>query len=65
MNCDQVMDLIRYEKEKQGVTITELANRTGSSKSNVKYWLDGGGITLENADKVLRALGVNVRIGSD
>lgn len=65
MNSEQVIELIRQEKQKQGVTLTELAERTGASKSNVKYWLDGGGITLKSADKVLRALGINARIGSD
>lgn len=65
MDAREVMSLIKEEKEKQKVSTCELARQVGVSKSNVSYWLKGGGITLENADKILRVLGVCVEIGKE
>ena len=44
------------------VSTCELARQVGVSKSNVSYWLKGGGITLEKADLALKALGLSVVI---
>lgn len=65
MNADEVMKRILEEKEKQGISIGELARRTGSYPSNVEHWIHGGGITLEKADRVLKALGISVEIGKE
>lgn len=63
MDAAEITKLINQERIRQGMSINELARRTGVSVSNASYWLTGGGITLENADKALKALGIEVTIG--
>lgn len=65
MDAREVMNLIKEEKEKQKVSTCELARQVGVSKSNVSYWLKGGGITLEKAGLALKALGLSVVIGKE
>ena len=65
MDAREVMNLIKEEKEKQNVSTRELARRVGVSGSNAKYWLSGGGITLEKADLALKALGLSAKIGKE
>ena len=65
MDAREVMNLIKGEKEKQKVSTCELARQVSVSTSNVSYCLKGGGITLEKADLVLKALGLSVKIGKE
>lgn len=65
MDQQEIMRLIRLECKRQGVSINELARRVGVSSSNARYWIVGGGITLEKADKALKALGLTVTIGKE
>lgn len=65
MTSDEIIHLIRNEMERQHVSIRELSRRTGASISNICYWLHGGGITLEKADRVLKAIGLTATIGKE
>lgn len=65
MNSNEILALIKTECERQGVSINELSRRVGVSSSNARYWLIGGGITLEKADKALKALGLTATIGKE
>lgn len=46
------------------MTQSQLAERAGTTLRAVQYWEQGKkNITLENADKLLKALGVEIKIG--
>lgn len=62
MNAHEIMDLIRSEMKRQHISLHEMGRRVGASPSNVKYWLDKGGIPLEKAGKVLDALGLEISV---
>ncbi len=64
MNSIEVITLIQKEMKNQGISMREMAKRVGVSNSNVAHWLNGGGITLKNADKALKALGISATIGT-
>jgi len=58
--------LIGEERKKKGITQKTLAEVSGISIKNIRGWEQGrNGITLENADKVFKALGVSVTIGKE
>ena len=65
MNTAKIIGLIEDERKRQGISINELARRVGVSSSNVEHWRNGGGITLEKADKALKALGLTATIGKE
>ena len=57
--------IIKEEREKQGISQQQLAGKSGVTKRFVVYWETGGReITIEYADKVLRALGNSVVLGA-
>lgn len=58
--------IVKEEREKQGMTKRELARRIGCTDRAISYWETGEkspNITL--ADKVLKALEISLKIGSD
>lgn len=56
--------IIRRSRESQGISQRELAQRANVSMRSIVFWEQGAiNITLENADKLLKALGVEVKIG--
>lgn len=56
--------LIKEEREKQKMSQKELAERAGVTRRAVIYWENGQmKPSLENADKIFRALGISVTIG--
>lgn len=63
MKWREIMDLIEKERIRQGLTMSDLARLMDVRPSNVNYWKHGGGISLENADKALRVLGLTVTLG--
>ena len=64
MKTEKVGNLIKEEREKQGIGVSELAKKVGVTRRAIQYWESGGrGISLENADKVLDALNISIVIG--
>lgn len=56
--------LIKEERKKQKLSKKILSKRTGFSIRSIDYWEKGErSITLENADKILKALKVGLTIG--
>ena len=63
MDRQQFGEVLRQAREAEGMTKTELANRTGFTLRAVQYWEQGKkNITLENASKLLDALGLELTI---
>lgn len=64
MKKGDLSKIIREERIKQGISQQELADKAGVTKRSVVYWeTQGREITIEYADKVLKALGVSVVLG--
>lgn len=64
MNGKEFGELIRAERVKKGITQTELAKMSGFTRVAINYWEhQSRAITLENADRLLKALDIEVRIG--
>ena len=56
-------EFVAQEREARGMTKTELAKRSGVTLRAVQYWEQGKkNITLENAAKLLDALGLELKI---
>lgn len=57
---------IREARKKQGMSSKELAEKVGVNERLVRYWETGERqLSLENADKILKALGVSLTIGKE
>jgi len=57
--------LLKTTRINMGITQKELAEKAGVSIAAIRHWEQGDrGMTLENADKVFRALGVSIAIGA-
>ena len=65
MNKQEIIELINQERIRQGITHREFAKMLGISTSNYNYWMHGGGILLETADRALKALGISATIGKE
>lgn len=64
MNKTEFSKLLAETREEKGISQRELARRTGFTTRAIQYWeTEGRQITLENADKLLKALGVEITIG--
>lgn len=64
VKIEEFGNLIKEEREKQGIGVSELAKKVGVTRRAIQYWESGGrGISLENADKVLDALNIGIVIG--
>lgn len=61
---EKIRELILKEREKQGMTYRELSIRAGISIQAIFHWKQGGGITIDAADRALKALGITAEIGS-
>ncbi|MCD8241665.1 MAG: helix-turn-helix domain-containing protein [Lachnospiraceae bacterium] len=58
--------ILRNERKKAGLSQAQLAEMTGLSVRTISLWENGRRkMTLENADKVFRALHVSVAIGEE
>ncbi len=57
-------ELIKVERERQGLSLSHLAEKAQVTKPSLHQWEHGkGNISLKNADKVLKALGISMKIG--
>ena len=64
MNMKEFGKIIRCEREKQEMTLKILAEKSGFGFRTLQYWERGTmQISLENADKLLKALGIEIKIG--
>lgn len=58
--------ILKNERQKLGMSVEQFAQMTGITKRAIYYWESGERImSIENADKVFKALGVSVVIGKD
>lgn len=56
--------ILQDERKKKGISQEKLAKMTGVTVRTISYWETGKRkMTLENADKVFKALNVSVVIG--
>ena len=59
-----IAEIIRKQRISQGITQRELAERSGFTLRSIQYWEKGTkSISLENADKLFKALGIEITIG--
>lgn len=64
MNKVEFSKIIRDCIEEKKFNKCEIARRTGFSRRAIQNWAQAkDNITLENADKLLKALGVEIKIG--
>ena len=64
MDRQKLAKIIKGTREKNNMTQSQLAERAGTTLRAVQYWEQGKkNISLENADKLLKALGVEITIG--
>lgn len=64
MDSVEFAEIIRAKRKKQGMTQAELAEKSGFTRVAINYWEHGTkSITLENAHKLLKALGAEITIG--
>ena len=63
---NRFIETIRLERLGQGLSYRDLANLAGCSHTTI-YNIEHGAYmpTLESADKILKALGLSITIGSD
>lgn len=63
MEIEEIRKLIKEERIKQGIGVSELARKAGVTRRAVQYWESGKrGMSLENAVKVLNILGMKILI---
>lgn len=66
MDSNTFAEILKTAREKKGISQIELAKMTGLTVRSIIYWEQGkANITLKNADKLLKALGVVITIGDD
>ena len=57
--------ILKEERINKGLSIRELAEKAGVTERAVYYWECGEkNMSIERADKVFKALGVSITIGS-
>lgn len=57
-------EILRKARESKELSQSELARQTGVHRRSIIYWEQGTqNISLENADKLLKAAGVEFKIG--
>lgn len=64
MDRQEFAKILRKAREEKNITQLELAHRTGFTNRSIIFWEQGKkNISLENADKLLKALGIEITIG--
>ncbi len=58
-------NLIRQERIIKDISYKKLSEITGLTIRSIQYWEKGEtSISLENADKILKALGIAIKVGN-
>lgn len=64
MDKQEFSEILKTARNSRGIGISELARRSGFSRRAIYNWeLGEDNISLENADRILAALGVSASIG--
>ena len=64
MHIKEFSKILRENRKQRGISQSELAKKSGFTKRAIQYWEKGKkSISLENADRLLTALGVEIKIG--
>lgn len=64
MHIKEFSKFLRESRKQKGFSQSELAKESGFTKRAIQYWEKGKkSISLENADRLLTALGVEIKIG--
>ena len=62
----EIQQKIREERMKQGISIRKLTQMAGCTDRAIVYWEKGEKeITVNMADKLLKTLGISVKIGAN
>lgn len=65
MHIKEFSKILRENRKQRGISQNELAKKAGFTKRAIQYWEKGEkSISLENADKLFKALGVQITIGT-
>jgi transcriptional regulator with XRE-family HTH domain len=61
----EIGKLIEKERRRNNISKAKLAEKVGCTSRAIDYWENGErGISLENADKIFKALGATIIIGN-
>lgn len=64
MHINKFAEILLKSRKQKGFSQSELAKKSGFTKRAIQYWEKGKkSISLENADRLLTALGVEIKIG--
>ena len=64
MHINEFAEILLKSRKQKGLSQSELAKKSGFTKRAIQYWEKGKkSIPLENADRLLTALGVEIKIG--
>lgn len=64
MHIKEFSKFLRESRKQKGFSQSELARKSGFTRRAIQYWEKGEkSISLENADKLLKALGIQLIIG--
>ena len=64
MDKSNFAKIIKKTREEKNITQSQLAERARTTTRAVQYWEQGKkNISVENADKLLKALGIEITIG--
>lgn len=64
MHIKEFSKFLRESRKQKGFSQSELAKKSGFTRRAIQYWEKGEkSISLENADKLLKALGIQLIIG--
>lgn len=65
MHIKEFSIILRENRKQRGISQSKLAKKAGFTKRAIQYWEKGEkSISLENADKLFNALGVQITIGT-
>lgn len=64
MHINEFAEILLKSRKQKGLSQSELAKKSGFTKRAIQYWEKGKkSIFLENADRLLTALSVEIKIG--
>lgn len=64
MHINEFAEILLKSRKQKGLSQSELAKKSGFTKRAIQYWEKGKkSISLENADRLLTALSVEIKIG--